>query len=87
MSRAELEAAQSELAERARACRERHVAAPWAEAELRRVAEAVRDWCSHHIRNSPRFEGVITTPSDNGLLGRVAQDIENIDLDVLLEGK
>lgn len=43
------------------------------------VAEAVRAHVAHHIRTSPKFEGQLTTPADNGLLGRVAQDVENID--------
>ena len=45
-----------------------------------RVAEAVREQIARHIRMSPRFEGQLTTPNDNGLLGRVAQEIENLDL-------
>jgi len=45
-----------------------------------RVAEAVRETCALHLRMSPRFEGVLTTPNDNGVLGRAAQDLENLDL-------
>jgi len=45
-----------------------------------RVAEAVRETCARHLRMSPRFEGVLTTPNDNGVLGRAAQDLENLDL-------
>ena len=51
----------------------------------RALAEWVRERIARHIRVSPRFEGQLTTPANNGLLGRVAQDIENLDLDALLK--
>jgi len=52
--------------------------------DLRKVARATNDAAAWHVRNSPKFEGVFTTPADNGLLGRVAQDIENLDLDAII---
>jgi hypothetical protein len=56
-------------------------------AELLAAMEKVVRVFAQHIRTSPKFEGQLTTPADNGLLGRVAQDLENLDVAALLEAK